>query len=384
MPESAGIDDYAFFLPVDTTDATSTEATWIPAPQTTSPTSFGTTSPDYPSALLLIRRPGLSFSSSDITCSVQAHWVHGKNVASNVAWAFVQATESKGVVDPDVKVAVEKWGGSSIKSFSMPPVEKNPRPWQHVTLDWEWLQLLTPAIEPANSGRNTLALLLESVIRASNYTGFTAGDSETEESNMFIKIGTIVASFVADGMSRTGWEQNIVRDLDNSNVWNIADGSFAGWNWQAQDWDQVYSQLIKGTASLVPNLQQEGEGRAYKLDVAIKGYGLKASSTAYWLALTILFSHFFLVFGHVAYTIYRRRVSKAWSSVTDFVVLAQMSPPPADRALKDCSAGVKTHEVLRKQLRVRVVASGAAGGGEELRLVVGREDGERAELGRVY
>ena len=88
----------------------------------------------------------------------------------------------------------------------------------------------------------------------------------------------------------------------------------------------MYSQLIKGIPILATNIQGS-KGKKCGLDVMIQGYGLKASSTACWLALTILFSHLCLVVGHVGYTTYRRRVSKARSSITDFVVLAQTSPP---------------------------------------------------------
>lgn len=381
LPDKAGIDDYAFCVVANTTAGPSTSASWVPLPKNASLTSYGALSSAYPSAFLLIERPSLPFSASDITCSVQALWVEGKTVTSNVAWSYVQATESRGEFSSAVKRAIEAWGGSNWRSFATPPAPTQPPPWQPINLTMDWLSLLTPDIDAQQTGRTSLAALLESVINASTYTGFTRLGPDEGESNMFIKIGTVVASFVADGTSRLGWTENELHSLTSSVVYNDFPGALQGWNWQSRDWDEVNSRLIRGTATLVPNAQRSS-GSPYDLVVKVKGYGLRAASTAYWLSLAVLFAHLFLVIGHVAYTIYRRRVSSAWSSLTDLVVLSQLSQPAVDE-LRHCSTGVRTHAVLRKQLRIRTVA-GSSAGAEQLQLVVAKDTGGKVDFQQAY
>lgn len=382
MRAYAGLEDWAFFLPVNATNTTFPSATWLQVPDDFSPESYNVPGAESPSALLYIQKPSLLFSNSDMTCSVKAHWVEGKNVASHVAW--YEASQSRAEMDPDIALAVRNWGGGIYKTDVAFSTMYQP-PWQHVSLTLDWLNLLTPDIDPQDTGRSTLAVLVESAAQGSKTNASHFANSEdVEENDVVVKIGTIVASFIADGMSRTGWGVNAVHDLNSLSVWNGSPTDVFGWNWQSKDWDQVYSRLIKGTASLVPNIRRtNGESKTFKMDIRIQGYGIKASSTVYWLALTVLFAHLCLVGGHVAYTIYRRRMIRAWSSVTDFVVLAQVSQPPSNDQLKDCSTGVKTHEVLRKQLRIRAVAN-TTPGSEELQLVVGKDAGDKVEFERPY
>lgn len=381
MRKYAGLEDYAFFVYVNATNTTSTSATWLQVSDDPYLESYGVPGAESASALLFIQKPSLPLSGSDMTCSVKAHWVEGKNVASHVAW--YEASQSRAEINPDVDLAVKNWGGGIYKTDVAFGPSYRP-PWQDVELTWDWLNLLTPDIDPEHSGRNTLAVLIESAAQSSNTNAsHFANSQDVEENDVVVKIGTIVASFIADGMSRTGWRENAVQDLNSLSVYNGAIDAF-GWNWQSKDWDQVYSRLIKGTASLVPNIRRtDGEGKTFNMDVKIQGYGIKASSTVYWLALTVLFAHLCLVAGHTVYTIYRRRAIRVWSSVTDFVVLSQVSSPPKDGALKDCSTGVKTHEVLRKQLRIRSLPH-ATPGSEELQLVIGKDFGDKVEYQRPY
>lgn len=64
-------------------------------------------------------------------------------------------------------------------------------------------------------------------------------------------------------------------------------------------------------------------------------------------------------------------------------VLSQLSEPSVNE-LKYCAAGVRTHEVMKKQLRIRVLP-GTTAGDEQVQLVVVPNDvGKGVEAGKMY
>jgi len=104
---------------------------------------------------------------------------------------------------------------------------------------------------------------------------------------------------------------------------------------------------------------------------------MRATTSAYYLALTVLFAYDAIAIGHMVWTAWRGRISSTWKSITDFLVLSQTSPMPAD-LLKDTSTGVESHKTLKLQVRIRNNAH-VVDGQETLQLLFGK-DGEDAHL----
>lgn len=232
--------------------------------------------------------------------------VTGKHNAGAVALAGVETRVSRGKLDGVVQAAVENWLGSSGASYPLPPQLGKPAPWENVALTPAWLNLLTPDIGAGPIGNTTLLSLLESLIQASNDSSLYGYNQETHEVTMLIKIGAVIAGFVVNGMSRTGWNENDVRTLESASgivYYGYAGEDVPGWNWDCDNEDQVCSKLVQGTANLVSNIRQ-GKGTTYNLGVAVEGYGFKAVGRAYWIALTVIFAYLCLVIAHVAYTVY--------------------------------------------------------------------------------
>ena len=90
--------------------------------------------------------------------------------------------------------------------------------------------------------------------------------------------------------------------------------------------------------------------------ITVTGFGYTADSTAYYLALTVLFTYALLALLHTVYSLWTRTACDAWESLSDLLVVSQNSPP-ALQVLKNTSAGIRDHATLRTAVRVRVVSA---------------------------
>ena len=85
----------------------------------------------------------------------------------------------------------------------------------------DWLNLLTPTLEATAPGRTTLASVIGKVMSQEYSIDLIAGDDGTQTQVVAIQINTIVASFVADGMARVGWDKKHIYNLTRANVGDI-------------------------------------------------------------------------------------------------------------------------------------------------------------------
>lgn len=248
----------------------------------------------------------------------------------------------------------------------------------------DWLNVLTPALNPNATGYTTLASILESIPQRDYPL--------QDEQSIFIAINAVVASFIADGMSRVGYNENKIADLNSTTICTTVDappnlgndqGDKQTCFWQASSNTilNLFKDILNAKAKLTPYPPlAPNTGSQFKYYVTVTGWGIKATGVAYYLALTVLFVYVAMALGHIIWTACRGRISSTWKSLTDFFVLSQTSPAPVE-ILKDTSTGVESHKTLKIQVRVRNNAR-VAKGQETLQLLFGKDD-EDAQLEKV-
>ena len=102
IPNFSGGRDLRYYLPIRMQDTSHISTQWISIPEGPSEISYGATTTHYPSAFLLIQNPGLPHTQSDISCSIQADWVTGSNVASKLCFAAIKQTIEQGLIDQSI------------------------------------------------------------------------------------------------------------------------------------------------------------------------------------------------------------------------------------------------------------------------------------------
>ncbi|KAK3661686.1 hypothetical protein LTR56_000175 [Elasticomyces elasticus] len=370
MRDSTGIKDLYFNLTVPNLNHSTLTTQWIPVPSELSINAFSTESESYPSVFLAIRNVT---GVGAIGCTVKAHWIPGATVASGLCDGNTAspATTQQATISPEDRRALFDWTHGVM--FGNNRALDRER-WPHVDLSLDWLSALTPAFETGLPGRTTLAQVLELSIVKGRSMPFTIDRDHDAEIDfnlaMLAQVNVIVASFVADGMSRVGSLENHVYDLNKHVDYWGGDARKEGWVWYAASYQSWFNNFLTGRARFLPLSGYKNEtGVWYKMEMTVAGYGLKADGTAYYLALVVLLIHVLLVIAHICYTVHDKRVSFAWTSIIDLFALCMTSPPP-DPALANCSAGVSTHAVLKEQLRIRDCPD-ATSGHERLQLLMG-------------
>lgn len=363
---------------------TSTE--WIPIPTGSSVTGWGFSINEYPSAFLLIRKPRLLFIESDIACSVQADWVPGTQVTKSAC----NDLQQQAVLSDEDLAHLGHWGwtpwcyGTDTPTFDKPPT------WQQVVLDTDWLKILTPRVNLNVHGETTLASTIATALSQEcseppvDCIEGSFDDVESLIGFVITKINAIVATFVVDGLTRIGWNENFVHDLTTESVGN---DSSTGPSWIYNGVDasspRLWSEYVSGSASLLPDTAfRQSVGSTYDVAFTVQGFGLRLNGVAYYLALTIFLMHLLLVLAHVGYTLWRKRTSGSWSSLTDILVLSQKSTPRGD-ALKNTCAGIDAGQTLKRQMRIREI-DGEVAGHESLQLLVDSEDGYKVRERHAY
>lgn len=258
--------------------------------------------------------------------------------------------------------------------------------WKSVELSTHWLNALTPPLELESPGRTTLASVVETVLDqiypASFYIPLGPSGGRPPN-NAAIQVNSVVATFVADGMSRLGWDENHISNLTHAELFDGVDESAAGWNWQSDSHEEMLSSMITGKANLVPNpAYRLDNGDTYSFRVTQEGLGIKVQGVAWYLALTVLFLHVALVVAHVGYTLTKRRTSRSWASLTDLLLLCHSSRPQPDTLQNTC-AGREVRKTLQLSVRVREIEDVPVGC-EELQLLVDKQEGKEVEQRKAY
>jgi hypothetical protein len=101
------------------------------------------------------------------------------------------------------------------------------------------------------------------------------------------------------------------------------------------------------------------------------------------MSIAILGVHIVLAVGHMLILLYTRRLSRAWGTIEELVILAYNSATrPA--AFKNCSSGVDNPKTLEKKVRVgtRTLDDGSV----QAELIVCGHEGGTGDIvaGRLY
>ena len=164
-----------------------------------------------------------SFAILD-SCSVRAGWVEGINEARGVCWT--DETDQQGVLRDDDMEHPQHWLETVPNQWANPrpepvrPSFKGEQGWQRLELTMPWLNLLNPNMHNATSGRNPLALVLEQLLK----TDYPSSFSSFVESHWTVagRLTTaLVSPFVADGLSRLGWNENHAPDLNQDDIFSF-------------------------------------------------------------------------------------------------------------------------------------------------------------------
>lgn len=266
------------------------------------------------------------------TCSVDARWVYGDNVGTGF--------------NDHIKSSYSMYGALP-NEFSDFPFTKNTRPLHGpARMTADWLRTLTPFLGPDYT---TLAALLDPLTM-----WYERPVIFTDE------VQSIVATVIADGMSRIGYSLNgggytipayATKVIDR---YDIDDSNFH---------DEVY----KGKAVLGPP-QRDGPfndtydyNNSTKLTwkVSIGGYYYRADGAAKQFSLAVLLLHAAIALAYFAQRLWTRDrdSSDAWNSVPELLALAQNSQPTSQ--LANTSAGIHRGQTMARHARIRCVERSA-------------------------
>ena len=89
-------------------------------------------------------------------------------------------------------------------------------------------------------------------------------------------------------------------------------------------------------------------------------YAYHASATTDFVAIAILFVYIFIATAHLLYSLIRRRSSRAWEKLSDWVALA-LSSRPDPQVLSNTCAGIEDPHTRAKNVRIIVRGGETAG-----------------------
>ncbi|KAM0716157.1 hypothetical protein Q7P37_008671 [Cladosporium fusiforme] len=316
--------------------------------------TFGTTTG------LLIEMPWEAESRIALGCSVAAAWHPG----------LIRSIRSTSYAAWSVKLSGYDYGNHD----DSPDAFNSNRP---VRLDESWLRLLTaPRSNAANAtaGPNALDDLLittgidrviedyrtrpqpvfssetgqcERVMMQSNLTATELwNDSSCEKGDKIFFIEMIVASLLADGLSRHGSSRAYILHPDTR-------------DWQRRPLHTYNSTRLLSYLSTEPE-QESMTSPSFWLEVYAQGYAYFPSSKTDHVALAVVCMYMLIAGLHVVGTLSRPRhclTSDTWVTLTELLVLCQNSPPPVFDQLKNASAGIHRQKTFATMVKVRVSRS---------------------------
>ena len=340
LPEYGVGLDLSYWIETNPIVSSNISAQWIAVPNGTrlSDDSYTT---DVPSAFMAVQIPydGTNDTGTTFTCSVDARWAVG-----------IYSGGPVGDVDADyVQTATIKNTrpfASDLTGYQYNFLPIDDGSWRRVQIDMDWLYTLTPPLGSNISGWTSLANLLTN-IGMDNSTGIIMDWWE-----VIPMLETIIASLVADGMSRQGYGTN---------------GGSSTQNADAQDllpWDNSPSSQQSLLAGKFAFPIPAGTATQLHWSVVVGGYAYRADSLAYYLALTVLFLHAALALGHVVYVLRTRICCDAWDSFVGLMVLASKSgilgTSTAVDVFENASAGIKRYRTMSTPVCIRALPTSSA------------------------
>lgn len=284
------------------------------------------------SAYLNVQIPAYNDSTMGVlaSCSIDARWVAANIIGKGGIYEHTQITYG---VEHDVG-----WANLPI-SFS----GRDDPIYRSVRLNVDWLEGLTPKFGDNTADTWTTLAYMLTEIGVDNSTG-SIGDWRHAE----IAIQNLVSTVVADGMSRVGFERNGGLANTTSKPWPLAQDP-------GQD---SYDPILAGTYVLPFAYDYDGSASdrtEMHWSTTVTGLGYRANSLAYYLALTVLFTHTGIALIHTIWAFTTRENSTAWGSLTELMVLALRSTPPSGLTLENASVGIDQYAKLREPIRFRTL-----------------------------
>ncbi|KAK4215713.1 hypothetical protein QBC37DRAFT_281040 [Rhypophila decipiens] len=322
----------------DSMPSTSLRTRWIRLPQNFGDGSNGPNS--SASAGLLFEAPWASDNSSRVVigCTVDARWVKG--------------TVENGRGNPGSFAEASDWGQAADLTTPFRPLANSS--WEMITLQEDWLELLTPNLS-AQAQTTFDALLATSAMvdgfrdisQAHEWNSPTPG-----RANRTIYLEWLTTLLVADGLSRYG-SHRALNISGPPTTWDLLDyvkteGDFSG-------------EILRGERALIP---PPGTYTTYKTKIIIQGLSYLARANTDYMSMAVLFVYILLAFRHILYLLWFRQSSTAWDSITELVALTLNSRPPlAD--LANTSAGIYCLNTFGKHFVIRSTAVDPDGPSQE-------------------
>jgi hypothetical protein len=375
LPEYEYVEYWYYNVSASLGTSSSILTQWVPISEGATNTNRGVSVSYYPSGFLSVQipHPGSANNGTVLACSVDARWALGDNIATHV-----RDTSSENFIQHG---EIKSTNRSSI-AVGFAPL--NDGTWNKIAIDLDWLYTLTPLLGnetqfPAESrskpGWTSLASMLT-----------TAGfDNKTSLVSEWIDIRSPVEGAIAillvEGLARIGLSQNGGREnhfSDAIQIPNFPSDLKEGWN-----------SLLKndGKALLPPPGVDPTNLTKLQWTITVSGLSYLADSTAFYLALTVLFIYLAVAFGHIFHSLFTRRSSAAWHSFEDMMVLSHSSQP-APSVLRNTSAGIRSHKTFESTVRIKVAkGQRRVQEEEELQLLFGQVSDmeyESVAVGRAY
>ncbi|OKL63026.1 hypothetical protein UA08_01689 [Talaromyces atroroseus] len=283
----------------------------------------------WPSAFLDIQVPYEGQSSDGVffACSIDARWVAGNVVGTNVG--YLSGMPLQQAVIPT---------HSDLDNNNFPAI--NDGNWRTVRLEGSWLDSLTPVLGSNNSGWNTLSSATHAA-GIDNSTGLIVAYVDAVGS-----LEGVISSLVVDGMSRVGY-------ADNGGTYTLMSDIEYLIYIDPEHEKKTLNDLLSGSLELP---RSDAQSTQLRWGVTITGLAYSGNSTSYYLSLALLYVHLLLAILHTVYSVLARRSSSAWESLTDLIVLC-INSSPASARLQNTSGGITEHALYKHPVWIRVIKS---------------------------
>lgn len=282
-----------------------------------------------------------------IACSIDARWARGTNVGS-----ALPVTDNMVVFGSLASTAAR---AGDVGYSPIPGPE-----WRFAQLDKTWLDALLPLLGGANSTRETGWTTAASMF---TYAGF---DNSTglvvEWATLCHTLESTIATLIVDGMSRIGLADN------GGNLGHVMD-RYEWMDWlpsKISDPGSYFDRLLDGkTVVLPPNTTTGAKLMRMHWDVTVSGLAYRASSTAVYLAIAVMFACSTIGACHSAHMLISRRSSEAWDSIEEIIVLSQLSRPSASARLANTSGGIHASAAYKSKVQILEQTGNTLGNNEE-------------------
>lgn len=377
IPRYSSNNDQQLLVPADFFNSTRVGTQWVNVPQSAL-LSNGSVTSDVPSALLNVAIPGntTNYKQIVLTCSIDARWAMGDYLGGPITlipWQYVQSAvmQSPNLFDADT---------------TGDPSNHDDPSWRPVQIDMDWLENLTPPLD-----NDITYTSLAAILTATNLVSLENSTNVKQFSHLVKSlVEIVVASLIADGMSRVGFAGIGQVGVQYSNPLNFL---------PKEPSESIWKDFMAGTYKF----PRPATGSYTVLDwsVQVSGLAYHAESNVHTLALVVLFLHAALALAHIAYVLRTLVFCSTWESFTSLVVLAAKSDISDTSFLfRNAGSGIERYRTMKTELRIRTKqypgtnnpASRAAGGtGQQVKLLFGPDEGrlaqagfEKLEIGKVY